>query len=151
MSWLCYNILQGWDFNPHFFVVYFGQYLKPKRAWIQVLFGAFLVVFLKLWITLIFIVFILLLFWSWDWMENSLRPLNLGVRKKKFFFLWFSWCISLQIMMNWMVSSTIARFNTQPTSWLSFIIYLMYLIHVQCRPINTKKNSQKTPKIFFLN
>ena len=78
--------IQGWDFNPHLFVVYFGQYLKPKRAWIQVLSGAFLVVCLKFWITLIFIVFILLLFCSWEWMENSLRPLNLGVRKKKLFF-----------------------------------------------------------------
>lgn len=75
--------IQGWDFNPHFFVVYFGQSLKPKRAWIQFLSGAFMAVCLKPWITLIFIVFILLLFLSWDLMENSLRPLNLGVRKEK--------------------------------------------------------------------
>lgn len=70
-------------FNPHFFVVYFGQSLKPKRAWIQFLSGASMAVCLKPLRTLFFIVFILLLFWSWDSMENSLRPLNPAVRKEK--------------------------------------------------------------------
>lgn len=70
-------------FNSHHFVIYLGQSLKSKRAWIQYLSGAFMAVWLKpLW-TLIFIVFILLLFWSWDSLENSLRSWNHGVRKEK--------------------------------------------------------------------
>ena len=84
MVMLCI-ILQGWDFNIHFFLVYFGQSLKPKRAWIEVLCGAFMAVCLKLWIILIFIVFSFLLFW----MENFLRP--------------------LQVMMFWMISTTVEK------------------------------------------
>ena len=89
MVMLC-SILQGWYFNPHFFLVYFGQSLKPKRAWIQVLCGAFMADCLKLWILLIFIVFSFLLFW----MENFLRP--------------------LQVMMFWMISTIVEKSkNTQ--------------------------------------
>lgn len=78
------NLLYKFEiFNSHYFVVYLGQSLKSKRAWIQYLSGAFMAVWLKpLW-TLIFIVFILLLFWSWDSLENSLRSWNHGVRKEK--------------------------------------------------------------------
>lgn len=52
--------------------------------------------------------------------------------------------------MNWMVSTTVARFSSQPTFGLFFIIYLMPLIPVQCRPINTQKKKPKDTKNIFL-
>lgn len=92
-------------------VVYRCQSLLSKRAWIQFLSGALMAVWLNpLENTDFYRVHALTVFAMWVVGKFSLTFESRHCKKGNYCCLWFSRCTSLQIMMNWIVS-TIARLD----------------------------------------